>query len=154
MVGRILRSPHFVNMSLLTLVCVSPIMYYASTSTPKPEELEGTLHSQYGKSLDRSRSNSAHIGAFIGSQGAMGGNMDAVCADLLKGGRHKIKRHHELTGALANVTATQGTEEEKRQLAVSQPLTAVALEVPDLPLAPPPPPQPPAQGGGSGVGAK
>ena len=137
-------------MSLLTLVCVSPIMYYANTSTPKPEELEGALHSQYGKSLDRSRSNSAHIGAFIGSQGAMGGNMDAVCADLLKGGRHKIKRHHELTGTLAEVTARQGTEEEKKQLAISQPLTAVEILVPDLPLAAPPP-NPPAAEGGSGV---
>ena len=141
---RILGSPHFLNAAGVGLLIVAPMMYYASTSSPSPEEVEVTLHSKYGRSLDRSRSNSIHIASFLGTQtGEKTGSMDAVYEDLLKGGRGKIKRQHELTGSLAEIVSVKGTEAEKMSLALSQPLSAAALELKELPmaateLAPPP----------------
>jgi len=117
------------------ILFVLPILLYAGKSTPPPEELEGTLHSKYGRSLDRSRSNSAHIASFLSSQtDATSNNMDAVYGDLLKSGRGRLKRHYELTGPLAETVLKGGTEEEKKSLGLSQPLTAVSLDLKEPPL--------------------
>ena len=120
--GAVRGNPHALNYLLLVSVTAVPMLLYASKNSPSSDTLEATLRENFAPDVMKIAENTNRINNFWKAK-RNSGEMDAVYSQLLRSGTGGLKRHHELSGTLAEIDAAQDAQAATLQRILAQPLT-------------------------------
>lgn len=115
------------------------MLLYVNTNSPTSDMLEATLRENFSPDVKKIAENTARINSFWKAK-RNSEDMDVVYSQLLRSGAGGLKRHHELTGTLAEIDAAQDPQAATLQRILAQPVTAAERAGADV-------------GVGAGVGA-
>lgn len=121
-IGAFRGNPHALNYLLLVSVTAIPMLLYASKNSPTSDTLEATLRENFAPDVKKIAENTNRINNFWKSKRNTA-EMDAVYSQLLRSGTGGLKRHHELSGTLAEIDAAQDAQAATLQRILAQPLT-------------------------------
>lgn len=104
------------NWMLLTLGVTVPSGAYYVLRAPPPAEVEARVAARFPEAAARAQSQEERLAALWARRNSA--RMDAIFDSLLRAGASSKKRHFELTGPLADVTAAQDAVFARERLAL------------------------------------